>query len=107
MAATVSVKLKDGEKDPRKIVGALNRLAEGRSDNYGSVTLTPGADATIVDAYFASENSTVIITPRTLSAALELAAGGCFISAKGNRSFTITHANSGVTDRVFDYAFIG
>lgn len=100
-----TAKLGEGEKDVRKIVSALNRMVEGRLDCYGQVTLRAGETTTTVDAYFASPNSTIVLSPRTANAAAAMAS--TFVSAKGNRAFTLAHANNAQTDRIFDYAFIG
>jgi hypothetical protein len=45
--------------------------------------------------------------PRTAHAAAELAAGGCYVSAVGSGSFTLTHANNAQTDRTFSYVCLG
>lgn len=102
-----SQKLAPQEKDPRRIAVAVNRLIEGRSDNYGSVTLSASTAQTVVSesGLLVSENSTLVLTPRTSNAAGALAT--TYVSAKGDGSFTLAHANNGQTDRTFDYAWIG
>lgn len=108
MTATKSNKLQAGEKDPRKIVAAINGLVEGRTDNYAQVTLAAGATETVVSneaAWHCSPNSTIVLSPRSENAAAALAT--TWIKAKGNRTFTIGHASNAQTDRIFDVAFIG
>ena len=39
MSATYSQKIPPNEKDPRKVATAINKIIEGRTDNYGQVTL--------------------------------------------------------------------
>ena len=48
MTATYSAKLKPNELEPRKIASSINRIIEGRTDNYGSVTLTANTTTTTV-----------------------------------------------------------
>ena len=107
MTATYSAKLKPNELEPRKIASSINRIIEGRTDNYGSVTLTANTTTTTVTNQWASENSTIVLSPRSANAAAELGAGTAYISTKSNGSFVITHANNAQTDRTFDYAMIG
>lgn len=105
MADKVSQKLKPSETEPRRIVGSLNRVLEGRLDAYDSLTLTPNAASTVFEHPLLSVNSTLILTPRSAHAAAALAT--TYVSAKANRSFTIAHANNAQTDRDFDVAWIG
>ena len=105
MTATYSAKLRPNEVEPRKIASSVNRVIEGRTDNYGSVTLTANTTTTTVTNQWASENSTIALSPRTANAAAAIAAS--YISTKSNGSFIITHANNAQTDRTFDYAMIG
>ena len=105
MTATYSAKIKPNELDPRKVATAINRVIEGRTDNYGSVTLTANAATTTVTNQWASENSTILLSPRTANAAAAIAAS--YVTSKLNGSFVITHANNAQTDRTFDYAMIG
>ncbi len=107
MTASQSSKIAPtGDTLLRKIIHALNRLIEGRGDNYKSeVTLTAGATTTTVLAQFVSSNSTIVLSPRTANAAAALAT--TYVSAKADGSFELTHANNGQTDRTFDIAWIG
>lgn len=105
MTATRTQKLGQGVKEPRQIVQSLNRVIEGRLDCYGTVSLAAGVTTTDVEDTFVSENSTIVLSPRTANAAGALAT--TYVSAKRNGGFTLTHANAGTTDRTFDYAFIG
>lgn len=107
MTASATNKLPQAESRLRAIVNAHNRACEGRTDNYAAVTLEAGQAMTTLTSQYLSENSVIVLSPRTANAAAELAAGGCYISAKGNGSCTITHANNAQTDREFDVAWIG
>ena len=107
MTATYSQKIPPNEKDPRKVATAINKIIEGRTDNYGSVTLGTSTVTTVVtlaDSQI-SENSVIAMSPRTANAAAAL--GTTYVSAVSNGAFTLTHASSAQTDRTFDYAWIG
>lgn len=103
----ISQKLPPGGDTARRAADRVNRVIEGRTDNYGSVTLTAGAASTTVAAPYVSENSTILLTPRSANAAAEMAAGTMHVSAVSNGSFVITHANNAQTDRTYDFAWIG
>lgn len=107
MSQTRTQKVAPTETNPRRLAIAINGIIDGRTDNYGSVTLTASTAATVVSEARVTDYSTVILTPRTANAAAELGAGGMYVSAMANGSFTITHASNGQTDRTFDYSWSG
>ncbi len=96
-----------GERDLQKFAQAIQQLAQGRSNAVGAVTLAPGAGSTTVTAVTCAAGSAVFFSPRTAHAAAELAAGTMYVSAVGNGSFTIAHANNAQTDRTFGYVCLG
>jgi hypothetical protein len=96
-----------GERDLYRIVTAIRQLFEGRSNAVGSFTLAAGATTTTVTANNCGAGSTVLLTPTTAHAAAEIAAGGMYVSAVANKSFTVTHANNSQSDRTFQYACFG
>lgn len=89
------------------IVNAVRQLMQGRGNAAGSVTLAPAAASTVVTAPNCASGAQVFLFPRTAHAAAELAAGGCYVSAVGSGSFTLTHANNAQTDRTFSYVCLG
>jgi hypothetical protein len=93
------------EKDPFRFAQALNELFQGRSNAVGTCTLTAGATTTVVSAENCGDESQVFLFPKTANAAGALAT--TYITSIGNGTFTITHANTGTTDRTFAYAAIG
>jgi len=95
------------EKDARKIATAINQLAQGRSNAVGTLTLTVNVASTVVIAKNCGAGSVVLLSPATAHAAAELAAGTLYVSAVGNGSFTLTHANNAQTDRTFGFVAIG
>ena len=91
----------------RLIVNGLKELADGRINSVSEVTLTASATSTSVTDTRVGPDSSIHFEPRTANAAAELAAGGMYVSAKGDQTFTITHSNSVQTDRKFGYAVLG
>lgn len=94
-------------KDISQIVSTLIELVQGRSNATGKVTLTANQATTAVTATNCAEGSTPTLTPTTAHAAAEVAAGGMYVSAVANGSFTITHANNAQVDRIFLWAAFG
>jgi hypothetical protein len=101
----VSWKIPPGGDTPRRTAASLNRVIEGRTDNYGTFTLTPSATTTVVSSVYFSEDSTIALMPMTANAAA--AVETTYIATVGNGAFTVTHANNAQTDRTFRYAWIG
>ena len=96
-----------GEKNPIRIVQAIRDLFAGRSNAVGTMTITPNAASTVVTAVNCSIESRVSLTPTSAAAATEYGAGGCYVSAKGNGTFTVTHVNSATAGRTFDWIALG
>jgi hypothetical protein len=95
------------EKDVFKIVQTIIQLVQGRSNAVGSVSLTPSATSTVVQAVNCAPGATPILTAMSANAAAEIKNGTLWISAVSNGSFTITHANNAQTDRTFAWAAYG
>lgn len=87
-----------------QIANVVNLLVDGKSNNFGSFTLTASATSTAVSDLRAGSNSIILFTPMTANAATAVAT--TYISARAKQSFTITHANNGETDRTFTYIVI-
>jgi hypothetical protein len=93
--------------DARQVAAVVNRLAQGKLNCTGSVTLTPSTAATSVSDARVTAASVILLMPTTANAAAELGNGTLFVSARAKGSFTLTHANNAQTDRGFDFAVIG
>jgi hypothetical protein len=107
MTQTRTQKISPRESDPRRIAVAVNGIIDGRTDSYGSFTLTANTATTVVSEARVNAFSTICLTPTTANAAAELGAGGMYVSAKATGSFTLTHANNAQSDRTFDYSWSG
>lgn len=95
------------EERPFRIVTAIRDLFEGRSNAVGTVTLTASTTTTTVTNLTSGADSKIFLFPTTANGSAELAAGGCYISATAQGSFTITHANNAQTDRTFFWCALG
>ena len=98
-------KLQPRESDPFAIVETVNQLADGRSNNVGSVTLNVSAVTTSVNFPTVSVSSAIMLSPLTAHAAAAIPT--TYISTILNGSFIITHANNTQTDRTFDFSAVG
>ena len=92
------------EKDPSRLASTIRQLSEGRSNATGTCTLTANVTSTLVTAPNCSTSSVVFLAPTTTNAA---AAVGTTFYAAANGSFTLTHANTATTNRVFGYVCLG
>lgn len=95
------------ETDLKKVILAIQQIAAGRSNAVGSVTLTANAASTTVTDNNFAPGSVPKFTPTTANAAAEIGNGTMYVSARANKSFTITHANNVQADRTFLYAIQG
>lgn len=95
------------ETNPLRLNRAIRDLFEGRSNTYGTFTMTENSDTTVVTQPNVGPDSVITLTPRTSAAATEFGAGTWYISAVAEGTFTVTHVNSATANRTFDYAFHG
>ena len=93
--------------DIGKLSKIAQQLAQGRSNACGTITLTINVGSTVVTALNCAIGSKVFLFPTTAQAAAEIAAGGCYISSVGQKTFTITHANNANASRTFFFACLG
>lgn len=98
------------ETDLGKIILAIQQLAAGRSNAVGRVTLTVSSATTVVtptQSGLIAPLSEVQLTPASASAATEWGNGTIWVSSVGKDTFTITHANSAVADRLVMWSIHG
>jgi len=95
----------DQEKHRRRIADVIFQLLNGKTNNVGTVTLTANAGSTAVTYDKAGVNSAIVLSPTTSNAAA--AVGTTYVSAKGKKTFTLTHANNAQTDRIFNFVVTG
>lgn len=90
-----------------RIVLAIRDLFAGRSNASGSFTCALNVGSTTVKAPNCGATSKIMITPTTANAATEMGNGTIYVSSKSVGQFVVTHANSAVAGRTFDYAICG
>lgn len=97
------------EKDPIRLSRSIRDLFEGRSNAFGTITLTLNQATTTVLHPNVGDESTIHFSPRHANAAAEIGNGTMYIAAGAITvgQFVITHANSATANRTFDYAIIG
>lgn len=103
----MAIQLQRGERDLQRIVDAIIQLNEGRAFSVGDVTLAAGAASTIVSFPNCSKDCRVFLFPQTANAAAAVPTTYILRANILQKSFTITHAIAGTTDRTFSFACIG
>lgn len=88
-----------------RIAEAINGLIDGKLAVTGTCTLTAGATTTTVSDTAFESGMVPLLIPTTANAAAALT--NVSISARAKGSFTLTHANTGTTDRTFLYVRLG
>jgi hypothetical protein len=85
----------------------VNNIMRGKINALVDITLTANSGTTSLASPLLSGSSGVYWTPLTANAAAEVGAGTIYISAQGNQTATLTHANNAQTDRTFRILIIG
>jgi hypothetical protein len=84
---------------------SINGLIDGKLDVLGTVTLTANSATTVVSDNKFESTMVPLFTATTANGAA--AAGGLYVSSRGEGTFTLTHANNAQTDKSFLYARLG
>lgn len=100
----VPVEWSDEEEHRRKLAESVNNILDGKINSIGSVTFTANQTTTTITDEKIGSNSLIFLTPVTANAGGEV---GYYISAVGDGSATITHANDARNDRTFNYLIAG
>jgi hypothetical protein len=97
----------------RKTVPVVKGIMQGRTNNYGTVTLTANVASTTVTLSKdrLSIYSVITFMPTTANAAAEIGAGTLYVPTATidpeNNTFVIQHANNAQVNRTFRYSIIG
>lgn len=100
------IELQPSERDTFRIVQAIISLLR-KWNASGQVTLRPNQTTTVVTKLISTGvvnvaiGDEVMLSPRTANAAAALAT--TYISAVGQGTFTITHANNAQADKTFGW----
>jgi ribosomal protein L1 len=103
----MAIVLQPGERDPQRIVDSIIQLTQGRQNSVGDVTLRDGQVTTTVSFPNVSKDSRIFLFPQTANAAAAVPTTYILKANILQKSFTITHANAGTTDRTFSFLAIG
>lgn len=98
----------------------VNGIMQGRTNNYGTVTLSANAASTTVTETRGriGSNAVILFMPTTANAAAEIGNGTMYVptatilplgadDSGNNPTFVIQHANNAQTDRTFRYIIVG
>lgn len=91
----------------QRIAQTINLILQGKINAVGTLTLTANAATTTLTDSRIGPKSFIGWSPTTANAAAEIKAGGFYISARGQGTATLTHANNAQTDRTFVIAIFG
>ena len=105
MALNVPVRWRDASEHRRKLADGVNHAIDGQTNNAGTVTIAESVTTTVVTDKRVGPDSLIVLCPLTANAATAI--GTTYVSARGDGTFTLTHANNAQTDRDFAYASIG
>lgn len=103
----MAIKLQKGERDPQRIVDAINQCADGRHNAGGTVTLRANQTTTTVNHPNCGKDAYVDVFGGAMTANAAAAVATSYISSVFQGGFTITHANNAQTDRTFLYKVTG
>lgn len=88
----------------KKIVLVVNLLMNGKTNNTGSVALTPSATSTTVQNGLVNVNSLIVLQPISEDGAEHFKD---IWPEAGDKQFIIHHNNNPSTDRILGYVIIG
>lgn len=92
-----------------EIAKQSNELLNGRTNNYGTLTLTANAASTTITlaAGRLGNNTVILLQPTTANAAGAIATTYESSRSVLNGTFTLTHTNNAQADKTFSYVLVG
>jgi hypothetical protein len=102
--APAPIEWHDEREHRRKLAEKINDMMQGDLNATGDVTLTASQATTTVTDRRVSASSYIGFMPVTANAGGEV---GMYVSSRGEKTFTITHAVDSRSDRTFKYVVIG
>ena len=92
------------------VTNAVNGQLNGKTNNTGTFTLAANTvSSTVVLAVGRmGEETAILFTPTTASAATEFGAGSIFVSTQdvAGAKFVLTHASTADADKIFKYVLV-
>ena len=87
------------------VSNALNNTINGKLNSTGSVTLRASQTTTTLTDERIGGNSVILFMPTTANA--NSTKSSLYVSARTDKTATLTHASSGNTDQTFGYVIVG
>lgn len=97
----------DENEHRRLLAQRINQILLGKINAGDTVTLTANQATTTINDRRIGPDSYINFMPTTANAAAEVGAGGFYVSARGQYTATLTHANNAQADRTFRYIVLG
>jgi hypothetical protein len=100
---------KNHENLLRKMIRVTKGMMQGKTNNTGTLTLTPSSTTTVLT--FATgqigQDTCIFLIPKTSTAAGALSS--LYISSRNvsTNTLTLTHASTAATDKIYGYSLIG
>lgn len=105
VTAPVPTRWSDERDHRERTARAVNQILQGKTNNFGSVTLTANDTTTTLTDIRIGVNSVILLQPTTANAAGALAT--TYPGTPGDGTVTINHANAATVDRTFKYVITG
>ncbi len=92
----------DGPEHRRKLAQGINELMDGKHNATGSVTLTAASATTTLTDRRIGTDSVITFMATTANAAAGITA--LYVTARGDGTATLNHANNAQADRTYAYS---
>tara|TARA_R100001015_G_C4507069_1_gene79868 strand:+ start:49 stop:378 length:330 start_codon:yes stop_codon:yes gene_type:complete len=101
----VPISIPDHDLHLRLVSTSLNSTIDGKLNSTGSITLRASQTTTTLTDERIGGNSIILFMPTTANA--NTAKANLYVSSRGEKTATLTHASSANADQTFGYIVIG
>ena len=102
---TVPLSISDTAQHLRLVSASLNNTINGKLNSTGTITLRASQTTTTLTDERIGGNSVILFMPTTANA--NSTKSSLYVSARAEKTATLTHASSGNTDQTFGYVVVG
>ena len=88
----------------RLVASAINDMLNGRGNATGTLTIAASVGTTTLTDPRIGPDTCIALMPTTANAAAGLTA--TYVTARGNGTATVTHANNAQVDRIYIYSLV-